>query len=73
MLTFEEDNLSLAMSFYRKKPITIQAFQAPCAGSVDTLEGKMLFAKGDYIIQGVKGELYPCREDIFWATYEKVD
>ena len=27
---------------------------------------------GDYIIKGIKGELYPCRADIFQATYEKV-
>jgi hypothetical protein len=38
-----------------------------------TLEGKHLVSWGDYIIQGVKGELYPCKPDIFEATYEKVD
>ena len=35
-----------------------------------TLEGKMLVSCGDYIIQGVKGEIYPCKPDIFEATYE---
>lgn len=38
-----------------------------------TLEGQLLASPGDYIIRGVKGELYPCKPDIFDATYEKVD
>ena len=37
---------------------------------VNTLEGKMLVNVGDYIIKGIKGELYPCKPDIFEATYE---
>lgn len=36
---------------------------------VKTLEGTMLAEWGDWIIQGVKGELYPCKPDIFEATY----
>ena len=39
--------------------------------SIMTLEGVMTASIGDYIIQGVKGELYPCKPDIFEATYEK--
>ena len=34
-----------------------------------TLEGKMLASPGDWIIRGVKGEFYPCKPDIFEATY----
>lgn len=37
---------------------------------IDTLEGTMRAGLGDWIIQGVKGELYPCKDDIFAATYE---
>jgi len=37
-----------------------------------TLEGSMRVEWGDYIIQGVQGELYPCKPDIFEATYEVV-
>jgi hypothetical protein len=37
---------------------------------IPTLEGKMTANVGDYIIKGVKGELYPCKPDIFEATYE---
>ena len=40
---------------------------------IRTLEGMHLVGWGDYIIQGVKGELYPCKPDIFEATYEPVD
>lgn len=39
---------------------------------IKTLEGTMTANKGDYIIKGVKGEIYPCKPDIFEATYEKV-
>jgi len=41
----------------------------PC---ISTLEGLMRAEKGDWIIQGVKGEFYPCKPDIFDATYEEV-
>jgi hypothetical protein len=37
---------------------------------IKTLEGVMTANIGDYIIRGVKGELYPCKPDIFEATYE---
>lgn len=40
---------------------------------ISTLEGVLTVSWGDYIIQGVKGELYPCKPDIFEATYEKVE
>lgn len=38
-----------------------------------TLEGAMRADFGDWIIRGVKGELYPCKPDIFAATYEAVE
>lgn len=41
--------------------------------SITTLEGVMRAEVGDFIIRGVKGELYPCKLDIFKETYEKVD
>jgi hypothetical protein len=40
---------------------------------IDTLEGTMIAQPGDWIIRGVKGELYPCKPDIFAATYDMVD
>ncbi len=39
---------------------------------IHTLEGKMDARVGDWIIRGVKGELYPCKPDIFDATYEAI-
>lgn len=39
---------------------------------IPTLEGLMLACQNDYVIRGVKGELYPCKPDIFEATYEPV-
>lgn len=40
--------------------------------SIYTLEGRMKADFGDWIIRGVKGEFYPCKPDIFEATYEQV-
>lgn len=40
---------------------------------IPTLEGNMTAQIYDWIIKGVKGEFYPCKPDIFDATYEKVD
>jgi len=40
---------------------------------IGTLEGAMYGDMGDWIIRGVKGELYPCKPDIFAATYEPVE
>ena len=40
---------------------------------IDTLEGTHMASPGDFIIKGVKGELYPCKPDIFEATYEAVE
>jgi len=39
---------------------------------IPTLEGVMTANLGDWIIKGVKGEFYPCKPDIFDATYEPV-
>ncbi len=37
---------------------------------IKTLEGVMEAEVGDWVIQGIKGEMYPCKPDIFAATYE---
>lgn len=39
---------------------------------IKTLEGEMRADANDWIIQGVNGEIYPCKPDIFEKTYEKV-
>lgn len=45
----------------------------PCELFIQTLEGIHHVSVGDYVIKGVKGELYPCKPDIFEMTYEKVE
>lgn len=46
---------------------------APTCVLIKTLEGEMMASIGDWIIRGVKGEIYPCKPDIFEATYEPVE
>lgn len=60
---------------FRKKPVIIEAVQhlGPEPLPIVTLEGTMLAQPGDWIITGVKGERYPCKPDIFAATYEPVE
>lgn len=41
--------------------------------AIQTLEGPLLVSWDDWIIQGVQGELYPCKPDIFAETYEAVE
>ena len=73
---------------YRKKPIVVEAVQWWPGRTVrgventphedghparcKTMEGYLGVNPGDYIITGIKGEHYPCREDVFLATYEPV-
>lgn len=64
---------------FRKKPVVIEAVQftgenvAECKGFAGSkMEGEMRCRQGDWIIKGVKGEFYPCKNDIFEATYEAV-
>jgi len=77
------------MARYRKKPVVIEASQwfkhgdHPMVlryehnphgyGWIETLEGGHVVTPGDWIITGVKGEHYPCKPDIFAATYEPAD
>lgn len=49
---------------------SVIAFPHTRAVHIMTLEGVMVANPGDWIIQGVKGELYSCKADIFDATYE---
>lgn len=63
-----------AMPIWLGKAIVDRNVHPLLSGGVDikTLEGTMRADVGDWIIQGVKGELYPCKPDIFEATYEAV-
>ena len=44
----------------------------PDYAMISTLEGMMRAERGHWIIKGIKGEIYPCKPDIFEATYEPV-
>jgi hypothetical protein len=74
---------------FRKKPVVIEATQwfkmgdhpqvieatlsGMPIGLIETLEGDHIVSPGDWIITGIKGEHYPCKPDIFEATYEPVE
>ena len=45
----------------------------PIRNSIDTLEGKMRFSDGDYLIKNQTGECYVCQKDIFEKTYKEVE
>lgn len=55
------------------KVTTNEIITYPTHCEINTLEGVMCGEIGDYIIQDVKGEIYPCKPDIFEQTYEKVE
>lgn len=57
---------------------SVEAMQIPSCShdlgsrtlEIETLEGVMVAQPGDWIIKGVKGEFYPCKPEIFAATYD---
>ncbi len=61
------------MPKFRKKPVVIEAVCITSPMTVETLEGTMEGGVGDWLITGVKGEQYFCKDDIFRMTYEPVD
>lgn len=71
-MLFVKDYKKGAVMKYRKKPVIIEAYQTDVEMDIETLEGTMHASAGDYIITGVQGEQYPCKPDIFEATYELV-
>ncbi len=58
---------------FRKKPIVIEAYQTKEERIIQTLEGPLRAAPGDWIITGIRGEQYPCKPDVFEKTYEPVN
>ena len=62
------------MSKFRKKPVVVEAYQVlDFPVNIPTLEGVMHASIGDWIITGVEGEKYPCKDSIFRATYEPIE
>ena len=54
-------------------PAWCDAVHGDDLGWIETLEGGHVVTPGDWIITGVKGEHYPCKPDIFEATYDPAD
>jgi hypothetical protein len=74
---FTGSNADKLMEFTQEGPhvrirTTNENADGTCELYIETLEGNMLAQAGDWIIKGVKGEFYPCKPDIFEATYEGV-
>lgn len=67
----EVDPAKINWGQYRKLPVVIQAVQVWQEFDVETLEGTMHGNRGDWLICGINGELYPCKPDVFAKTYEK--
>jgi hypothetical protein len=57
------------MSFHRPTVTAVNVVEC----HIKTLEGVMVASRGDWIIRGIKGEIYPCKPDIFRVTYEPVE
>jgi hypothetical protein len=60
------------MAKYRKRPVVIDAVRLKNKVLVHTDEGEMIGEPGDWLITGVNGEQYPCKDDVFRKTYEAV-
>jgi acyl carrier protein len=58
---------------YVKKPVSVKAVQIDRPFEVETLEGTFKAKAGDYLVEGVRGELYSCKKEIFEETYDLTD
>ncbi len=73
MLTFKKHTIpDLEFKKAIKKPIAIQCIQIDEPFQVETMEGTMKGKKGDWLIVGVNGEMYPIDKAIFEKTYDLV-
>ena len=71
------DGLNSIIEYYSTKTVIIGESTSNSVNTseeiksfkIKTLEGDMNVSEGDYIIKGIKGEFYPCKEDIFKKTY----
>jgi len=61
------------MPKYRKRPVIVDAIQLTQEVVIHTLEGDLIGRPGDWLITGVNGEQYPCKDEIFRKTYELID
>jgi hypothetical protein len=71
MLYFKKGQVpSGEFSYAVKKPIPVKFIQMHEPFQVETMEGMLEGKAGDYLMIGVKGEMYPIAKDVFQETYE---
>lgn len=69
-IQWTEDNADEVQAFLMTGEFAANGWVKGRYVNIGTLEGLMVASPGDWIIRGVKGEHYPCKPDIFEATYE---
>ena len=72
-IQLKANNAGEVLTFCNENGNIVASSEDCGAISIKTLEGTMLASIGDYVIKGVKGEFYPCKPDIFEATYDRVE
>ncbi len=74
-ILWDGDNIQQIKEFmYPAEPVYMAGFKnSDDIVGIDTLEGRHVASKGDWIIKGVKGEFYPIKPDIFAETYEAAE
>lgn len=76
-IQYSGSNVNEILSFVGKDLVVEQVYQGKLPTIyelyIETLEGRMRIGVGDYVIRGIKEEFYPCKPDIFEATYEKIE
>lgn len=61
-------------SHYQKRPVIVKATEiVEDKVVIRTREGVLCGYKGDFIIKGIQGEIYPCGREIFFKTYKKIN
>ena len=72
-LEWNGDNFKEVKEFTDNKAKMELLFSGKEVLVVQTLEGDMAAAIGDFIIKGLRGEFYPCKPDVFHKKYEKIE
>lgn len=68
----ELSDINIEPKIFEKLPIRVKAIRLKEEVVIETPEGDMKGRAGDYLIEGVNGEVYPCKEEIFIKTYIEV-
>ncbi len=72
-IQFTNDSLDNLKEIYHLLGMDLGVLVPTTEIIINTLEGPMVATRGDWIIKGIKGELYPCKPDIFKITYDEVE